>query len=239
MIDERNFISGEYVVKRCRINSINEVKYTILVSEKTKIRVPEIIAYNNEYIVMEYIEGPTFSESFNDMDDSMINSIVIRLVKIISELKNKIISESRVMGSLDNLSSEKEYYKRIIELAENPNIKIPSSEEIGKISFCHGDLRGSNIILNEECNEIRAIIDWEYAGYYPDKISVYNHPCICYGEEDKDNFFKDLYEERVYDSLGINLRDPLNDCEFLTLFEWNKSILVEKFKDDEALFLAS
>ncbi|KAJ5172216.1 hypothetical protein N7492_004809 [Penicillium capsulatum] len=33
--------------------------------------------------------------------------------------------------------------------------------------FCHNDLSPSNIIVNPETLKINAIVDWEYAGFYP------------------------------------------------------------------------
>lgn len=34
--------------------------------------------------------------------------------------------------------------------------------------FCHNDLSQQNVIVNPESLKILAIIDWEYAGFYPE-----------------------------------------------------------------------
>ncbi|KAJ5106051.1 hypothetical protein NUU61_003398 [Penicillium alfredii] len=34
-------------------------------------------------------------------------------------------------------------------------------------NFCHNDLSQSNILVDPETLKIRAIIDWEYAGFFP------------------------------------------------------------------------
>lgn len=33
--------------------------------------------------------------------------------------------------------------------------------------FCHNDLSQYNVIVDPERVEIKAIVDWEYAGFYP------------------------------------------------------------------------
>ena len=46
--------------------------------------------------------------------------------------------------------------------------------------LCHNDLGQSNIFIDPNTNKIRAIIDWEYAGYYPPVFEAElwgYHPC--------------------------------------------------------------
>lgn len=38
----------------------------------------------------------------------------------------------------------------------------------GDFVFYHGDLSQHNIIVDPQTLKIRAIIDWEYAGYFPE-----------------------------------------------------------------------
>ena len=45
------------------------------------------------------------------------------------------------------------------------NLKASDAEEY---VFCHNDLSQQNIILDQDTFKIKAIIDWEYAGFYPD-----------------------------------------------------------------------
>jgi thiamine kinase-like enzyme len=44
--------------------------------------------------------------------------------------------------------------------------------------FIHGDLSRSNIIVNPVTYKVVAILDWEYAGYYPKEheIPYYERP---------------------------------------------------------------
>ncbi|KAJ0158189.1 hypothetical protein CTA2_12127 [Colletotrichum tanaceti] len=44
----------------------------------------------------------------------------------------------------------------------------PKKSSLGKpYVFCHGDLSRSNIILDRETLQVKCIVDWECAGYYP------------------------------------------------------------------------
>lgn len=38
--------------------------------------------------------------------------------------------------------------------------------------FCHGDLSASNIIVDPVTYKVVAILDWEYAGYYPEEHEI-------------------------------------------------------------------
>lgn len=40
------------------------------------------------------------------------------------------------------------------------------TREKNDLVFCHNDLQASNVIVDPETLKIRAIIDWEYAGFY-------------------------------------------------------------------------
>jgi aminoglycoside phosphotransferase len=36
--------------------------------------------------------------------------------------------------------------------------------------FCHNDLSTHNVIVDPETLKVKAIIDWEYAGFYPEEF---------------------------------------------------------------------
>ena len=44
----------------------------------------------------------------------------------------------------------------------------PSESE--DLTFCHNDLSANNVIVNPETLKVNAIIDWEYAGFYPEQF---------------------------------------------------------------------
>jgi len=36
--------------------------------------------------------------------------------------------------------------------------------------YCHNDLSTNNVIVDPETLKVNAIIDWEYAGFYPEQF---------------------------------------------------------------------
>lgn len=42
--------------------------------------------------------------------------------------------------------------------------------EVKDLVFCHSDLSAHNVIVNPETLKINAIIDWEYAGFFPEEF---------------------------------------------------------------------
>lgn len=57
------------------------------------------------------------------------------------------------------------------------------------LCFCHNDLSTYNVIVDPESLKINAIIDWEYAGFYPETFEGHffrrNAPSVAQeGEED-------------------------------------------------------
>lgn len=69
--------------------------------------------------------------------------------------------------------------------------------------FCHNDLSAANVIVDPETLKITAIIDWEYAGFYPPEFEApfYRRPgpsVALEGEvDDVDALLKVLSEESV------------------------------------------
>lgn len=40
------------------------------------------------------------------------------------------------------------------------------------LNFCHNDLSANNVIVDAQNLKIRAIVDWEYAGFYPPEFEA-------------------------------------------------------------------
>lgn len=66
----------------------------------------------------------------------------------------------------------------------------------GDLVFCHNDLSGPNVIVDPDTLKIRAIIDWEYAGFYTPEFEGQfwkrDGPSVAIGEEIDDT--KELTE---------------------------------------------
>lgn len=44
--------------------------------------------------------------------------------------------------------------------------------ETNDLVFCHNDLSANNVIVDPDTLAIKAIIDWEYAGFYPPEFEA-------------------------------------------------------------------
>ncbi|KAL4885177.1 hypothetical protein BJY04DRAFT_214516 [Aspergillus karnatakaensis] len=79
---------------------------------------------------------------------------------------------------------------RVMRLSDKSEWPRKVSQDDGEYAFCHNDLSQHNIIVDPETLKIRAIIDWEYAGFFPEYFEwpVYNRPgpSVALGGEDDD-----------------------------------------------------
>jgi aminoglycoside phosphotransferase (APT) family kinase protein len=69
--------------------------------------------------------------------------------------------------------------------------------------FCHNDLSQQNIIVNPETLKIAAIVDWEYAGFFPEEFDVAFYkrlgPSVAVNDEkdDTEKFMKFIKDHQV------------------------------------------
>ena len=61
------------------------------------------------------------------------------------------------------------YRATLKTLRDDWNLKLSDDE---KYVFCHNDLSQQNIIVDPESLKIKAIIDWEYAGFFPAEFEM-------------------------------------------------------------------
>lgn len=109
------------------------------------------------FLIMEYIEGVGMSQLPEDKKKLVWPELSQHLTTLHGIRSNKIggpsglvIPPYRVMDCTDNDSW-------IQKLAKSP-----------EYVFCHNDLSQYNIIVDPETLKITAIIDWEYAGFFPE-----------------------------------------------------------------------
>ncbi|KAL4948490.1 kinase-like domain-containing protein [Aspergillus filifer] len=79
---------------------------------------------------------------------------------------------------------------RVMRLSDRNEWPRKVTKDDGYI-FCHNDLAQHNIIVDPETLEIRAIIDWEYAGFFPEYFEwpFYKRrgPSVAQSGEDDDS----------------------------------------------------
>ncbi|RJE19773.1 Choline/ethanolamine kinase [Aspergillus sclerotialis] len=86
----------------------------------------------------------------------------------------------------------------------NNDTWIPRSSENSEYVFCHNDLSQHNVIVDRRTLKINAIIDWEYAGFFPRHFEApfYKRPgpSVALNRENDDvpkllQFFEDISSE--------------------------------------------
>lgn len=58
---------------------------------------------------------------------------------------------------------------RIMQYSDGRSWKMKPRRE-NNLVFCHNDLSTNNVIVDPRTLKIKAIINWEYAGYYPQRF---------------------------------------------------------------------
>jgi len=161
--------------------------------EKTNIPVPNVVFYLDEgervYLATEWVEGIPMSSIENPKGRQ---KVIDQLDAYVSELETHRSSRIRGFG---------------LDVCFPPSVATLSNpfalEQFVKVQdkpfvLCHGDLHTDNVLVDPITFKITAIIDWEYAGYYPADIDPrrykYGHdivhlasgtyvPLVNHGEE--------------------------------------------------------
>ncbi|KAF6766907.1 Aminoglycoside phosphotransferase [Kalmanozyma brasiliensis GHG001] len=147
-------------------NSANAVRNEKLaidyVREHTSIPVPNIVFYLDEgdrvYLATEVVEGVTLGDIEDPKDEFKVCK---QLDAYVTELETHRSSKIRGFGvdvclpvHMHDLNNQYESEK-YVEVEGDPFV------------LCHGDLHPGNVIVDPETMKVKAVIDWEFAGYYP------------------------------------------------------------------------
>ncbi|KAL2373282.1 phosphotransferase enzyme family protein [Blastomyces dermatitidis ER-3] len=156
-----------------------EIDTMQFIAANTTIPVPKI--YNTKfdkekhisYIVMEYIDGEPLNKAWINLTQDQKVSTCNQLVDYLTQLQmltgERIeavnsstvrvgLYESRWGGPFD---SEKEFNDFLAQGLQQHNLTDNHA-----IHFAHGNLSPRNIMVNK-CGRITAILDWEWAGWFP------------------------------------------------------------------------
>jgi len=144
---------------------INEGAALKYISENTTIPVPTLHACfeddNSAYLITSYIDGV----NMNSLTDSQ-RTIVVQ------ELESHITTLHSLRGSrLGGVSGLFILPYRLLQktLRDDWDFETPSTAEF---VFCHNDLSQQNVIVDPITLKINAIIDWEYAGFFPREFDL-------------------------------------------------------------------
>jgi len=147
-------------------NNLRNEKLAIdYVRSNTSIPVPEVIFYLDEgdrvYFGTEEVEGITFSEVEDPKDRQ---KVIEQIDAIVQELETHRSSTIRGFGH--DVCFPPAIWPVECPSAPEHFIEVDTQPFV----LCHGDLHGGNVIVDPDSMKIKAVIDWEYAGWYPPVI---------------------------------------------------------------------
>lgn len=168
---------------RVRLEEFEALKYA------RQLNVPVPAAYefcaDTKTIFMEFVEGDSLEDVWPGMSDTEKESVARQLGRIIS-LMRLGRQENFYIGSINGPAHDLRTYSdysggpftdetafndfvlNLFSLTPQP-IRKSLSDQMRtdhSIRFTHGDLSPRNIIVKN--GTIQALIDWEYAGWYPE-----------------------------------------------------------------------
>ncbi|KAL2132420.1 hypothetical protein VTI74DRAFT_3818 [Chaetomium olivicolor] len=184
----REFLPGPQGIHipRLRKESLkNEADTLRFIRRYTDIPVPLLFCDFEDddayYVITEYIEGVSMADLPDDQKEVVTAELEDHLAKM-KELRSPrlggptgiVVPPYRVL-----CETEREDWSSRLRQAEH-----------AQYVFCHNDCSQHNVIVNPETLKIAAIVDWEYAGFYPEyfEFPFYkrNGPSVALGEEEDD-----------------------------------------------------
>ncbi|KAK3186839.1 hypothetical protein K4F52_004283 [Lecanicillium sp. MT-2017a] len=142
---------------------MNEAASLRFIGENTNIPVPAVYhdfeddgAY---YVVTEFVDGISMARLTDDQR-AMVSQ---ELERHRAELQR--MTSARLGGPTGIVIPP----YRVLRHAENDTWNLRSSTAPDYV-FCHNDLSQQNVIVDPKSLKIKAIIDWEYAGFFPSRF---------------------------------------------------------------------
>ncbi|KAJ1030272.1 hypothetical protein NDA16_001183 [Ustilago loliicola] len=123
------------------------------------------IAIKVRALVTEFIESRSMEDVFNS-DQREHLACMMRLEALVEKMKKYTRPEpSSFVGEFippGRLCIDRDSFTRIVTSDKfNPDAEFP---------FCHGDISRFNVLIHPERPEIIALVDWEFAGFYPHQL---------------------------------------------------------------------
>ncbi|KAH6623339.1 kinase-like domain-containing protein [Chaetomium tenue] len=155
----------------------NEADTLRYIREHTDIPVPTVYADFEDdgayYLVVEYIEGVCMADLTEDQKevvelelDGHLNTLGGLRSNRVGGPSGIVIPPYRVMRRTVTVmaacSRPAGFVTRTEKDSWNPR---PSRKK--RFVFCHNDLSQHNVIVDPDTLKVKAIVDWEYAGFYP------------------------------------------------------------------------
>jgi aminoglycoside phosphotransferase len=171
--------------------TLAEVDAIQYIAEQTDIPVPMVHASfrcrNEGFIIMDHIEGCSLDKIWNGLSESEKGGLAADLKAYMNRLR-QIPPESYIGGIgtkpvpdfiLDGadrrgpFEKESDFNRALLNAYTSrlnnhlaPTLLGMLDAHSHKITFCHGDFSPRNIMVHN--GRVAGILDWEYAGWYPE-----------------------------------------------------------------------
>jgi serine/threonine protein kinase len=186
----REFLVGPHGihVPRLRKESLrNEADTLRFIRRHTEIPVPLLFCDFEDddayYLITEYVEGVSLA----DLPDHQKDVVLAELEGHLGRLKT--LRSHRLGGPAGVVIPP---YRVLCETERDDWTGQLREARRAEYVFCHNDCSQHNIIVNPDTLKIAAIVDWEYAGFYPEyfEFPFYRRkgPSVALGEEEDDTF---------------------------------------------------
>lgn len=151
---------GVHVPRLGQERLANEAAALRHIKENTSIPVPKVYCDFRDdeayYLITEYVQGVSMSELQDEQKKIVMEEIKLHL-DVLHNLK------SQTLGGPTGIVVPP---YRVTLKTENDVWRLRESKS-NEYVFCHNDLSQPNIIVDPDTLKINGIIDWEYAGFWP------------------------------------------------------------------------
>lgn len=200
---QQNPHTGETHIPRLgRERLLNEAAAMQFIANNTTIPTAKLHACFEDdgavYLVMEYVEGRGMHE-LEEEERQVVEKELENYLQKIHEFR------SNVVGGLFGIVVPPYRVQQKTDV-DDWNIEPSKTDEY---VLCHNDLSQQNVIVYPNSLKIRAIIDWEYAGYWPERFErlFYRRlgPSIALEDEEDDviDMLRFLEDNAVRDTLQL------------------------------------
>ncbi|KAJ8607718.1 hypothetical protein MRB53_040106 [Persea americana] len=145
------------------VRLLNEAACLRFIAQETDIPVPKVLCVFEDdgavYLITEFVDGVDMLD-LNQEQKAVVQEQLAKHVRTMQSLK------SRHVGGPTGLVVPPWRVTAACYIDSWDILKSESEEYV----FCHNDLGQQNVIVDPSSLKINAIIDWEYAGFYPAKF---------------------------------------------------------------------
>ncbi|KAI1839928.1 hypothetical protein JX266_013862 [Neoarthrinium moseri] len=154
---------------------LNEAASMDFIAKNTRIPVPKLYGCFEDdgatYLIMEYIEGISMAKLTAD-ERRVVELELDGYLETLRSLKSSSWGGPSGIVSISPPFDVRSLRDKVIPpyrvMTEVVRQKWKMrSREVEDLVFCHNDLSTHNVIVDPTTLKVKAVIDWEYSGFYP------------------------------------------------------------------------